>query len=184
MYITPPSKLWYPGIVTRILQDCRSYIITTPGWAMGRFFLKVYKPYKPPTRCRDEVAGQTNVIHYIPQHSMEVSTQTAKGLRWSVVLNKYDVYSVCKSCWQLYHKPTGFLVPFFSIAGARSMNNIYLIIGMRNHKATWEIHQKENSFDKIMANFQQKSRLELLLVGVYLRSIINLIAVRPLEEYQ
>ena len=43
LYKTPPGKLWYPGIITTILQDGGSYIITIPAaviYRHARFHLK------------------------------------------------------------------------------------------------------------------------------------------------
>ena len=62
MYKMPPSKLWYPGIITNILQDSLSYLITTQDYTTygcARFNLKTCKPYNLSMSLDSQVFAQT-----------------------------------------------------------------------------------------------------------------------------
>ena len=49
------SKLWYPDIVTSVLQYHGSYITATDGatYKYVRFHFRPYKPYKPPHKLQN-----------------------------------------------------------------------------------------------------------------------------------
>ena len=64
MYKTPPFRLSYPAIITNILKDSWSYIITTPDvttYRCVRFQLKHYKPNKLP-RSQETHTGVCSIL--------------------------------------------------------------------------------------------------------------------------
>ena len=82
MYKTTPSNLWHPDIITDMLQDSRSFIITAPDGATNRYarlHLESFKPYKLPTSHTYEVVTQRQATHNIQEHTKQVSTPTDQG---------------------------------------------------------------------------------------------------------
>ena len=78
MYETAPCKLWYPWIVTSILQDSMSYNILLSHGAPYTF--SKLESYKPVTSCRMELSVQTRAIQHIQEDNKPVTTERGQGL--------------------------------------------------------------------------------------------------------
>ena len=91
MYKTPVSMVWYPRIITSILQVSP----TLSHFKMGATYRCTRKPYKLTTSCCKPFSAQTRATPLVQNNHKQVSTQTGESLRCSETSKSLSKW-ICK----------------------------------------------------------------------------------------